>query len=141
VQPGARLDSNRVDIGAFVYNGHYYSAPGFICFQYLANEKRIYDDQHRIQVIDYTDPELKDNYVDPLIDYSKNWRDEYHWSDDGKLLGWTRIRGEERQEFTADGELVVEQDADGEPRRTAKVEYVAEKQENGTARLKQVVAE
>ena len=40
IAPGAEIKSNRVDIGCFVHNGQYYSAPGFVCFYYLSNEKR-----------------------------------------------------------------------------------------------------
>ena len=54
IAPDSQLQSNRVDIGVFVHNGRYYSAPGFVCLQYLANERRVYDDHHRIQVVDYT---------------------------------------------------------------------------------------
>src|SRR5262249_3375063 len=41
-------ESNRVDIGAFVHNGTYYSAPGFVTFSYLDNESRTYDDRGRL---------------------------------------------------------------------------------------------
>lgn len=47
------LESNRVDIGAFVHNGTYYSAPGFITFFALDNEARTYDDRGRLLEIGY----------------------------------------------------------------------------------------
>src|SRR5262249_53303229 len=47
VQPGAALESNRVDIGVFVHNGSYYSAPAFVTFFTLDNECRTYDEQGR----------------------------------------------------------------------------------------------
>ena len=140
IAPGSKMESNRVDIGAFVSNGQYYSAPGFVSFYYLDNEKRIYDDQHRIQVVDYTDPTVKSKYVDPAIDFRKNWRDEYHYADDGSLLGWTRIRGADRQEFTADGQLILDKDAAGQPTKTTAVRYIAKRKERGCATLEQVVA-
>jgi hypothetical protein len=43
-----KIESNRVDIGAFVHNGTYYSAPGFVTFFYLDNEARAYDDKGRL---------------------------------------------------------------------------------------------
>lgn len=141
IAPGSKLESNRVDIGVFAHNGRYYSAPGFVCFYYLNNEKRVYDQQHRIQTVDYADPQLKDNYVDPVLDYRKDWRDEYRYTDDGELQGWTRIRGTERQEFTADGLLILKKDAAGEVIRTTRVRYVAKKsQPRAAATLEQVVA-
>ncbi len=96
---GSERESNRVDIGVFAHNGVYYSAPAFVCFYTLDNEKRVYDDQHRIQVIDYTDPDTQANYVDPLLDMRKDWRDEYHYAADGTPLGWTRKRGAGERRF------------------------------------------
>lgn len=48
-----KIESNRVDIGAFVHNGTYYSAPGFVCFHTLDNEARTYDDRGRLLEIGY----------------------------------------------------------------------------------------
>jgi hypothetical protein len=48
VAPGSALESNRVDIGVFVNNGAYYSAPGFVTFFTLDREARTYGDDGRI---------------------------------------------------------------------------------------------
>lgn len=138
ILPGNERESNRVDIGAFVHNGTYYSAPAFICFYTLDNEKRVYDEKHRIQSVDYTDPAVRDNYVDPLLDFRKDWRDEYHYADDGKLLGWTRIRVEQREEFTPQGFLVLEKAKDGKPAKTAEVHYRGKSGPNGVQTLEEV---
>ena len=53
VMPNAALESNRVDIGVFVHNGNYYSAPGFVTFYTLDNESRTYDEQGRLLEIGY----------------------------------------------------------------------------------------
>ena len=53
VRDGSPMESNRVDIGAFVHNGTYYSAPGFISVQFLDNEARTYDAKGRILEVDY----------------------------------------------------------------------------------------
>jgi hypothetical protein len=110
IWPGSDLESNRVDIGAFVHNGKYYSAPGFITFYYLDNENRVYDRQKRIQTVTYSDRESGGNYTDPTIDLPKNWRDEYHYTKDGRLIGWTRHRGGKSEEFTADGAKIIRRD-------------------------------
>ncbi|MBI5725946.1 MAG: hypothetical protein HZA50_18445 [Planctomycetes bacterium] len=47
------MESNRVDIGVFVNNGKYYSAPGFITFYGLDNEARTYDGKGRLLEIAY----------------------------------------------------------------------------------------
>ncbi|MHC4400239.1 MAG: tetratricopeptide repeat protein [Planctomycetota bacterium] len=125
VAPRSSLESNRVDVGAFVHNGVYYSAPAFVTFFFLDNEKRVYDDENRILVVDYADPEAGNNYVDPTIDAPKRWRDEYHYGASGEPTGWTRIRGESKEEFTAEGLLVSKTDASGRPTEGSRVRYVA----------------
>lgn len=141
VTPDDKLESNRVDIGVFAHNGDHYSAPAFVSFLYLDNERRAYDDQHRIVSIDYTDPAVKDNYVDPILDFTKNWRDEYHYAKDGSLTGWTRLRGKDSEEFTAEGRLVLTKDDQGKPTKTVEVRYLAEQKPNERASLVQKVVE
>lgn len=48
-----KIDSNRVDIGVFVHNGTYYSAPGFVTFYSFDNEMRTYDDAGKLLEIGY----------------------------------------------------------------------------------------
>lgn len=124
VVPGAALTSRRVDIGVFVHNGDYYSPPAFLSLSYPDNETRVYDDRRRILSVDYTDPETKDNYFDPLLDARRDWRDDYHYAPTGELLGWTRTREVQKQEFTAQGELILSKDDQGRPKETQKVTYV-----------------
>ncbi len=96
IEPGSTMTSSRVDIGVFAHNGVHYSAPGFITFYFPANETRVYDDQKRIVSIDYRGGD----YTDPLIVARPDWRDEYRYDAKGRLEGWTRTRGETREEFT-----------------------------------------
>ncbi len=137
IAPGNARESNRVDIGAFVYNGTYYSAPAFVSLYTLDNERRVYDDKHRITSIDYVDPAVRNNYVDPVLDYGKDWRDEYHYAADGKLSGWTRIRAKQCEEFTPDGRLLLEKGKDGHLAKTVAVRYRA-KAANGAQVLEEV---
>jgi len=53
IAPGSPLESNRVDIGVFVNNGTYNSAPGFVTFYSMDNEARTYDDKGRVLEIGY----------------------------------------------------------------------------------------
>jgi len=121
ITPDSKLESPRVDIGVFVNNGEYYSAPGFVTFFFPNNEKRLYDDNNKIVSIDYGSQ--KENYVDPMISVKKNWKDEYQYDKQGKMLGWKRIRGADVQEFTAEGGLLVERDRIGRPLSARKVNY------------------
>ncbi len=138
ITEGHSMESNRVDIGCFVHNGSYYSAPAFVCFWYLDNERREYSADGRILAIDYTDPQFQGNYVDPRLDFSKDWRDEYHYSPEGQLIGWTRIRDQQRQRFTADGQLILKQNPDGSPAQTAAVRYQAQSNNQSPPRLIQI---
>jgi hypothetical protein len=53
IAPAAEMESNRIDIGVFVNNGAYYSAPGFITFFGLDDEARTYDAEGRPVEIGY----------------------------------------------------------------------------------------
>lgn len=65
IGPGAAMDSNRVDIGVFVHNGHYFSAPAFVTFFSLDSEARTYDEKGRIL-------EIGSGVHDTLLDV-KDW--------------------------------------------------------------------
>ena len=123
ILPDSNLMSNRIEIGAFVHNGHHYSAPAFVTYFSLNNEERVYDATGTIQEVIYRGGIDKGNYVDPMIDAPKSWRDEYRYAEDGTLLGWTRsIEGRE-DEFTQEGLLVTQRDSQGRPTEGALVEY------------------
>src|SRR5262249_8810223 len=58
------------------------------------------------------------------VDVAKDWRDEYQHDKEGRLIGWTRTRGKEKQEFTADGAVVQEKDNKGRALLARTVRYV-----------------
>jgi hypothetical protein len=118
VEPGSKLETNRVDIACFAASGERWSAPAFVCFYCSDSEDRVYDEAGHIQSVTYNT-----NYADPAIVPRKAWRDEYHYTR-GDLTGWTRIRGEKKEDFTADGRRIVASDADGKPTETRAVRYV-----------------
>ena len=130
IRPGHALESNRIDIGCFAYNGTYYSAPAFVTFFGLDNEIRKYDAAGKILSVTYTGATDKGNYVDPMLDLPKSWRDEYHYDAQGQLTGWTRFRGEVQEEFTPDGELIVHRATDGRVTAAARVKYVIQARKN-----------
>jgi hypothetical protein len=139
ITPQSALYSNRVDVGVFVHNGTYYSAPGFLSIFSLANEKRTYDDQQRIIEVDYADPKTKNNYVDPLLSSAKNWRDVYSYDQRGRLVGWTRHRAERKPEsFTRDGHLVTQRDALGRVTIAIDVHYALQPQPGRIGQVKQI---
>jgi len=127
--PDSPIESNRVDIGVFAHNGAHWSAPAFMSWYFLDNEDRDYDDQGRIRSVTYHGGTDAANYVDPFINTPKTWKDSYHYTDDGRLIGWTRSRGsgaeEKTEKFTADGGLIIEADDRGRPMTARSVRYVA----------------
>jgi hypothetical protein len=114
IREGEALESNRVDIGVFAYNGAQFSAPAFVTFFTSDNETREYAADGRVLKITYMG---RTHYVDPVVFLPRVWRDEYHY-EAGKLTGWTRWRGDKSEEFNADGMLLS-----GEQKQ--KVRYVA----------------
>lgn len=141
IEPGSPLESNRIDIGAFVKNNKYYSPPSFISVMYLDNEKRIYDAKGRIQSVDYNDPIVSKNYVDPMLILKKNWRDEYNYADDGKMTGWTRVRGDKKEKFIAEGgALITKTDAAGKPTEFKKINYNLRQDPSGVSEMEELPA-
>jgi hypothetical protein len=130
VEPGADIETNRVDIGVFVSNKEHISAPAFISTYFFDHEIRTYDGENRLLVLDYTSELKKDNYVDPMIEPRKNWRDEFSYDEKGRITGWMRHTKDEALEFTARGHLIVSRDKKGRPLSLKRVKYHLEFGEN-----------
>ena len=97
------LTSDRVDIGVFADNGKHLSAPAFISLLFPGNEKRTYRADLQIAEIDYAAPDFSKRYVDPVLFPARDWRDAFQYDDGGRLIGWTRTRGQTTTRYTADG--------------------------------------
>jgi hypothetical protein len=93
-----------------------------VSFYMLGNEHRAYTQEGRIASIDYT--RRQGSYVDPLLSYSRNWKDTYRYDSHGKLTGWTRRRGLEEEAFTAYGHKVVATDSLGRATKAHVVRYI-----------------
>ena len=140
VQPGSKMETNRIDISGFAHNGVRWSAPAFVTFYCPDSEARTYDDAGRIQTVEYRSQARGGNYADPAIYTPRDWRDEYRYDDSGRLLGWTRKRGELREEFTPEGHLVVERDERGRAVKIRKVSYRAKTAKPGQAAMLEQIA-
>jgi YD repeat-containing protein len=138
---GSKMETNRIDIGVFVHSGSYYSAPGIVSVDCLDSETRKYNAAGQIEAVEYRSHAGGGNYADPAIHTPRDWRDEYRYDEDGRLTGWTRIRGDSREEITADGRLIVERDAAGQPLRASRVVYQAKQEKpNQATTLEEVIA-
>jgi hypothetical protein len=141
ISEGAKMETNRIDIGAFARNGVHYSAPGFVTFYCLDDETRKYNAAGQPELIEYKSLAKGGNYADPAVHTPRDWTDEYHYDDGGKLTGWTRIRGEMREEFTAHGHLVLENDSLGRAAKVKQVMYVAKAEKPGQLPLLEQIPE
>ncbi|EMI52472.1 tetratricopeptide repeat protein [Rhodopirellula sallentina] len=125
--PGSpEMVTNRVEIGVFVHNGSHYSAPAFVSTYFPTSESRLYDEHKKIKSVRYRDYRKEKHYADPLIEPIKDWQDLFRYDEEQRLLGWTRLRNEERESFTADGGLVTERDDFGRPKTAKVVKYVVQ---------------
>ncbi|MEX2520290.1 MAG: hypothetical protein WD969_13270, partial [Paracoccaceae bacterium] len=99
--------SPRTDIAVIADNGAELSAPAFFSMLYPAHQARIYDatglEKPVLQTIDHASAVSARRYFDPLIWPQRNWIDQLDHNAQGKLVGWTRKRGEVETRFTADG--------------------------------------
>ena len=145
IHPESDLESNRVDIGVFAHNGSEWSAPAFVTWYFLDNEDREYDEQQRIRSVNYHGATDVGNYTDPMIQTPKTWKDTYRYTDDGRLIGWTRTRGaipsQETEQFTPEGGLVIERDDKGRPISAKSVVYIGQPGRSGTPVLVQLPSE
>ncbi|WP_169544222.1 tetratricopeptide repeat protein [Sneathiella aquimaris] len=123
------LRSSRVEIGVFANNGTHMSAPSFINLFYPVIQKRHYDPNGKLLAIDHRNDQK--TYLDPRIFPKRDWRDDYHYDDQGRLTGWTRRRKSGTSEFSRHGALIAEKDNLGRPISAWAVGYLYERDNRG----------
>jgi YD repeat-containing protein len=121
VEPDSEITSSRVDIGAFVHNGTYYSAPAFVSLYSPRNEVRSYNQQGNIESVEYLPFETQ--YEDPVLTTPRDWSDQYDYDQNQNLIGWTRTRDSSVEQFTADGAIVLQTDELGRAIEARSVGY------------------
>lgn len=119
---GKTIRTSRVDIGVIAQTGTTFSLPSVISFAFLNNEQRVYDRHGRIQSVDYT--RQPQGYIDPLMTFTRNWKDVYRYDSHGTQTGWERIRGREKERFTAFGHQVTSTDANGRAAVAHLIRYI-----------------
>ncbi|MEH6527335.1 MAG: tetratricopeptide repeat protein [Sneathiella sp.] len=128
------FQTHRVEIGAFVNNGTYYSAPAFVSFLFPTNQRRSFTKDNKIASIDHRAVEGKKPYVDPQVFADRDWRDDYSYDEQGSLIGWRRTRGSVINDYTSDGYKVITRDTLGRPLKVERIKYVG-KQNNPRQRF------
>jgi hypothetical protein len=63
------------------------------------------------------------NLIDPRLTCHKNWRDVYHYSEAGRLQGWTRWSGGKPVEYDALGRVILSIDPSNGQAVTTNVRY------------------
>jgi hypothetical protein len=137
--------TNRVDIGVFASNGVHDSAPAILSWYFPPNETRRYapgpDGTMRIAEVDYADPAKAATYADPMLIARADWRDVYGYDASGAPAGWTRLRPDRSEAFTAAGERVLVPAEAGRPAETAPVAYALERDAAGRLAVREVDAD
>ncbi|NLF22222.1 MAG: hypothetical protein GX590_03590 [Lentisphaerae bacterium] len=118
----ARMRTSRVDIALIVDNDAHFSPPAYFTVYYLNNEIRTYSDSRQILSVDYGGAAHR--YTDPMISWPRRWRDDYIYDGQGRLLGWTRLREERREDFAWDGARILTRDDGGRPLTARVVSYL-----------------
>jgi len=120
IDPNTGRLSNLVVIGAFVNNGSYYSAPGFISSFSLRNETRTYS-SGLIQKIVYTDEGIIEA---SNLSRTRVWdSDSYTHDFNQRMTGWTRDTGGTLTQYTAEGLLQTSVDIYDRPLTATRVSY------------------
>lgn len=137
--PGApRILTHRIDVAVFADNGRHLSAPAFFSVAFPpAGPRRFAADGKPLEA-DYAADGAGGVYRDPLLTERRGWRDTYHYTPDGALIGWQRIMSRGRPyAFTRHGYRVLERDALGRPTLAQGVAYPVESGENGMRHVRQ----
>ena len=122
--PGHKgLESSRVDVGVFAFDGTHYSAPAIISFYWPDNQQRTYRSDGQIEQVVYISEKAGGPYCDPRLVSARDWTDEYRRDGAGELIGWTRTTGDTSQDFTAQGHLVTKTDPRGRAETAVAVNY------------------
>ncbi|WP_050929938.1 hypothetical protein [Aestuariivita boseongensis] len=101
--------SNRIDVGVFARTGEHDSMPGLISLFLPHHETRRYGQGPkgalRIESVDYRP--TPEGYADPLLFPRADWRDDYIYSDTGKLSGWSRSGQAGTARFDSAGQRIT----------------------------------
>ncbi|MEY8830413.1 hypothetical protein AB9K34_18725 [Sedimentitalea sp. XS_ASV28] len=103
------LETSRVDIGVFAWNGYSDSAPALISISFPTHQNRVYETVQgaapRLVSVDY-DARGRGAYYDPRLHWSAPWRDRFSYAPDGALTGWTRTTVDGQEDYGASGQPV-----------------------------------
>jgi YD repeat-containing protein len=129
--------THRVDVGVFADNGAEISAPAIFSVALPPAERRVLDAAGRALEIDRAPAETRRAYADPMLFPRADWRDVYDYDADGRLLGWTRWRGEQATRYTRHGLRVETTDAAGRPDLARRVGYPVVHGQRGERRIEE----
>ena len=116
---GRELKTSRVDVGVFKVEGCETSMPSIVSFYFMPNERRVYGENGLLESIDYRQRQYETWC--PRLCPKGDWKDVFHWTAEGELLGWTRTYDDDEthtttNEFTRDGLVIDTRDELGRPK-------------------------
>lgn len=118
--PGNReFRTSRVDVGAFKVQRGITSTPSIVSFYFMPNAKRVYGANGLLESIDYRQRQYETWC--PRFCPKGDWKDVFHWTPEGDLMGWTRTYADDlfhwtTNEFTREGLVIDSRDALGRPK-------------------------
>ncbi|MFA7171872.1 MAG: hypothetical protein WC340_00415 [Kiritimatiellia bacterium] len=122
VAGGKSILTSRIDIGFFADSESNVSMPAMLCCTFPSNEKREYDANGKLLSIDYRRHSFPG--TDPALSYPCDWKDEFRHDPQGRIIGWTRTRALQKEQFTAHGDLAVEFDGKNRPTLAHRIAYI-----------------
>ena len=129
------LRTRRLDIMAVADNGAGLGAPAFVSVLFPARQVVEFDGEKPVSIV-YDATSRLDRYEDPALFPLRNWRDDYSYDPQGRLLGWTRTHADGAQErFTRHGAVIEERDDLGRPVMARQVAYPAAAADGGRRRI------
>jgi hypothetical protein len=129
------LRTHRLDVMAVADNGAELGAPAFVSVLFPPRQVTEFDGARPLSIT-YDAVSRLDEYQDPRIFPLREWRDDYSYDDQKRLLGWTRTHQDGTIEaFTRNGALVEERDDRGRPLLARMVGYPTAAAPNGWRRV------
>jgi len=123
------IKTSRVEIGVFSDNGKEISAPSFVTILYPGAQHRSYDKNGRLLLVEYRNPQ--NQYTDPRLFPKRDWRDDFSYNEEGRLIGWVRTRKASKTEFSRDGAIITKKDNKNRPITAEIISYELKRDKKG----------
>jgi hypothetical protein len=129
------LRTFRLDVMAVADNGAELGAPAFLSILFPPRTVAEFDGLRPVSMV-YDAVSRLDEYQDPVLFPLRQWRDDYSYDDQKRLLGWTRTHADGKVDaFTRHGAMVETRDDRGRPLTARQVAYPSAPADGGAKRI------